>query len=139
MKRIVACIDFADGGDGLIQFTEFILAGCNKKNLLVQEHIIEEFKFLDMDKDGQIGIEDMRKFLMTFSEDAGEAATDAALEAMLEEIVQLYLRKHNQVDEDEHPAMVMPVNWQEKPKFINFAQFQDLLNEVNDSIKKNLT
>ena len=35
MKRIISCIDFADGGDGLIQFTEFLLAGCSKKNLLI--------------------------------------------------------------------------------------------------------
>ena len=43
MKTIIDCIDCADGGDGLIQFTEFILAGCNKKALLTPENIMKEF------------------------------------------------------------------------------------------------
>lgn len=47
MKKIINCIDFADGGDGLIQFTEFILAGCSKKNLLSYDNIMKEFIYLD--------------------------------------------------------------------------------------------
>ena len=69
MKKIINCIDFADGGDGLIQFTEFILAGCSKKNLLVSENILKEFTYLDMDKDGVIGYEDVRKFMMSYCDD----------------------------------------------------------------------
>ena len=52
MNQIIQCIDFADGGDGLIQFTEFVLAGCSKKNLLTTENMVKEFKFVDMDSDG---------------------------------------------------------------------------------------
>ena len=136
MKRIISCIDFADGGDGLIQFTEFLLAGCSKKNLLVQENIIKEFHYLDMDHDGQIGLEDMRKFLMSYADNAAEATSDGMLQGILEEIVLLYKKKHNELDEDDHPAMIAPANWDVQPKSINFAQFSDLLNEVNDSIKK---
>ena len=83
MKRIISCIDFADGGDGLIQFTEFLLAGCSKKNLLVEDNIIKEFNYLDMDKDGQIGLNDMRKFMMSYSEDSTEAMEEGVLKEMI--------------------------------------------------------
>ena len=49
MRKIIRCIDFADDGDGLIQFTEFVLAGCSKKILLSTENMITEFKFVDID------------------------------------------------------------------------------------------
>lgn len=52
MEKIIKCIDFVDGGDGMIQFTEFVLAGCSKKNLLSSDNMINEFNFVDMDKDG---------------------------------------------------------------------------------------
>ena len=41
MRKIIDCIDFVDGGDGLIQFTEFVLAGCNKSTLLTFDNIIK--------------------------------------------------------------------------------------------------
>ena len=89
-----------------------------------------------MDHDGQIGLEDMRKFLMSYADNATEATSDGMLQGILEEIVLLYKKKHNELDEDDHPAMIAPANWDVQPKSINFAQFSDLLNEVNDSIKK---
>jgi len=48
MRKIIACIDFADGGDGLIQFTEFVLAACSKASLLNHDNIVKEFQYLDM-------------------------------------------------------------------------------------------
>ena len=49
MKKIIRAIDFADGGDGLIQFTEFVLAACSKKNLLSADNMIKEFRYIDSD------------------------------------------------------------------------------------------
>ena len=92
MRKIISCIDFADGGDGLIQFTEFILAGCSKKTLLSQENIIKEFSYLDMDKDGVIAYEDIRKFMMSFS-DSEQTMQENFLEDMLSEIIQIYTKK----------------------------------------------
>ena len=46
MEKMVLHIDFGAGqnsGDGLIQFTEFIIAACDKKSLLSEENIRKEF------------------------------------------------------------------------------------------------
>ena len=51
----------------MIQFTEFVLAGCFKKNLLSSDNMINEFNFVDMDKDGKISVLDVQKFLQSFS------------------------------------------------------------------------
>ena len=51
MRRVIAHIDYSGGGDGLIQFSEFLLAGCSKKNLLTEANVMKEFTYLDMDKD----------------------------------------------------------------------------------------
>lgn len=72
MRHVIKNMDFADGGDGLIQFSEFILAACTKKHLLVSENIIKEFTYLDMDKDGVIGRADITKFLTTYDGDKPE-------------------------------------------------------------------
>ena len=79
-------IDFGGGGDGLIQFTEFILAGCNKKDLLTPENIRKEYDYLDFDKDGLVGLEDIRKFMMSFS-DSETTMEPNYLEDMLSEII----------------------------------------------------
>lgn len=36
-------MDLIDGGDGLIQYTEFLVCGANKKSLLSAENIRKEF------------------------------------------------------------------------------------------------
>ena len=50
----------------------------------------------------------MRKFLMSYADNASEATSDGILQGILEEIVLLYKKKHNEIDEDEHPAMIAP-------------------------------
>ena len=79
-------IDFGGGGDGLIQFTEFILAGCSKKELLTPENIFKEYNYLDFDKDGLVGLDDIRKFMMSFS-DSESSLEPGYLEGMLSEII----------------------------------------------------
>ena len=51
------------GGDGLIQFTEFLVAGCDKQLLLSSENIHKEFLYLDEDKDCFINAKDIEKFI----------------------------------------------------------------------------
>ena len=84
-----------------------------------------------MDKDGVIAYEDIRKFMMSYSESALE---EGAIETMLEEIVETYKAKPK--SEEEATAAFAVPGGSPGPKHISFAQFQDLLNEVNDSIKK---
>ena len=62
MERMLKYIDFG-GGDGLIQFTEFVIAGCSKALLLSETNLQKEFKFLDLDKDGFIGPKDIETFM----------------------------------------------------------------------------
>ena len=62
MLRMLKFIDFG-GGDGLIQFTEFLIAGSNKAVLFKEENCQKEFKFLDLDQDGFIGLEDIETFM----------------------------------------------------------------------------
>jgi len=45
------------------------LAACSKKSLLISDNILKEFTYLDMDKDGVIGYEDVRKFMMSYCDD----------------------------------------------------------------------
>ena len=62
MQRMLKFMDFG-GGDGLIQFTEFLIAGSNKAVLLSDGNLQKEFKFLDLDQDGFIGPEDIETFM----------------------------------------------------------------------------
>ena len=55
------------GGDGLIQFTEFLIAGCDKRSLLTEANLLKEFEFLDLDKDNFIGPGDIEKFMYGFA------------------------------------------------------------------------
>jgi len=111
MRKIIACIDCADGGDGLIQFTEFVLAGSSKKNLLCQENIIKEFNYLDVDHDGMIGLEDMRKFLISYSDNVPE---NVEMQTMLREIILGIPKKI---------INLSPEGWDLGPKFITFEVF----------------
>ena len=52
------------GGDGLIQYQEFLVAGCDKRNLLSERNLEKEFEFIDVDKDGFIGPDDIEKFMI---------------------------------------------------------------------------
>ena len=66
MKKMVASMDLPGtktGGDGLIQFTEFLVAACDKVTLLTQENIQKQFKQLDADQDGVINAHDIEKFM----------------------------------------------------------------------------
>ena len=81
----------------------------------------------------------MQKFLLSFSETtrSAEFTRDEVLQGILSEIVEVYEKKHHRGEEDADGHMSkMSHGWSSTPKkFINFSQFQDLLNMVNDSIK----
>ena len=115
MKRIISAI--ADSPEGCIHFTGFILAGCTKKNLLSADNIVKEFNYLDMDHDGMIGFEDMRKFLLSYS----SYFEEGEIQAMLKEITNLSANKNE-------PDM--------GSRSITFDAFEKLMNLVNDSIRK---
>lgn len=89
MERMVLQIDFGAGknsGDGLIQFTEFIMAACDKKLLLSEENIRKEFQYLDRDQDGFINENDIEKLMFGFSDPANHEATD--FKNILQEIME---------------------------------------------------
>ena len=65
MHKMLRFMDVS-GGDGLIQFSEFLVAGCDKRNLLSTANVEKEFDFLDQDQDGYIGPEDMEKFMTNY-------------------------------------------------------------------------
>ena len=67
MQRMLKYMDIA-GGDGLIQFTEFLVAGCDKRLLLTEVNLQKEFQFLDADQDGYIGPADAEKFMYAFAD-----------------------------------------------------------------------
>ena len=46
-----------------ICFTEFLIASCNKNNLLCENNLITTFKYIDDDGDGFISRDDFRKFV----------------------------------------------------------------------------
>lgn len=72
-----------------------------------------------MDHDGMIGLEDMRKFLLSYS----RAFENGEIQAMLVEITNLSANK---------------MDPESGPKFITFDAFEKLLNDVNDSIRKEI-
>ena len=101
MRDVIKNMDFAHGGDGLIQFSEFILAACQKKHLLISENIIKEFTYLDVDKDGVIGRADIHKFLTTFT---GKIPEPESIETMLDEIIEAYKAETEQPVPEEEGA-----------------------------------
>ena len=66
MQKMLKYMDLS-GGDGLIQFTEFLIAGCDKRSLLTEANLLKEFEFLDLDKDNFIGPGDIEKFMYGFA------------------------------------------------------------------------
>ena len=64
------------------------MAGCSKKALLAQSNIIKEFRYVDMDGDDSIGLEDMRKFVMSYSD--ASPTEEGAFENMMETIIDAY-------------------------------------------------
>ena len=49
--------------DGKVQFTEFLIAGCNKRSLFTQHNIEKCFRVLDIDEDEEISCNDLQNFL----------------------------------------------------------------------------
>ena len=49
--------------DGKIQFTEFLIATCNKRSLFTAHNIESCFQYIDADQDGEISKSDMSQFL----------------------------------------------------------------------------
>ena len=84
-----------------------------------------------MDKDNMIGQEDIRRFLMAFSDGGGETTADDVIQTMLSEIIVAFEQKNKP---DEESPRGQPPGWESAPKYINFEQFKDLLDEVNNSI-----
>ena len=66
MQRMINSMDLEGtktGGDGLIQYSEFLVAACNKQSLLEGSNINKEFKYLDHDKDGVLDVSDIERFM----------------------------------------------------------------------------
>ena len=55
--------------DGKMQFSEFLIAGCNKKSLFTNYNLEKCFKHLDSNADGYLDIDDLGIFL---GDDVGE-------------------------------------------------------------------
>ena len=61
MEAIMKQIDL--DYDGQVQFSEFLIAACNKRTLFADANVEKCFKFIDADGDGEISLDDMRVFL----------------------------------------------------------------------------
>uniref|UniRef100_A0A7S3CKL8 EF-hand domain-containing protein n=1 Tax=Strombidium rassoulzadegani TaxID=1082188 RepID=A0A7S3CKL8_9SPIT len=61
MEQIIKNCDL--DGDGKIQFTEFIIACCNKKALLTTHNLAECFSYFDDDGDGVLSRNDLQEVL----------------------------------------------------------------------------
>ena len=62
--------------DGKIQFTEFLIACCNKRLLFSDQNLNECFMHIDKDQDGVIGTKDIRGFV-------GDEYTDESIKDMI--------------------------------------------------------
>ena len=62
--------------DGKLQFSEFLVAGCNKRALFTAYNLDRCFKVIDKDGDSFVNVEDLRHFL-------GTAVPDDYIEKML--------------------------------------------------------
>ena len=61
MEAIMKQIDL--DYDGKVQFTEFLIAACDKKLLFSVINLKLCFEFIDMDGDGNISIDDLSDFM----------------------------------------------------------------------------
>ena len=61
MEKIMQQIDL--DYDGKIQFSEFLIAACNKRALFTQINIQKCFNYIDFDQDGEITRKDLSEFL----------------------------------------------------------------------------
>ena len=89
MRKMVASMDLPGtktGGDGLIQFTEFLVAASDKISLLTSDNIHKEFKYLDADQDGVINANDIEKFMYGLEGRDGSRGDLADFEKLLQEI-----------------------------------------------------
>lgn len=68
-RRILKNADLS--GDGIIQFTEFLMAGCNKYDLLTDSSMRTAFSNMDYDKDGKITTADYDFMIRGFLQDTG--------------------------------------------------------------------
>ena len=50
-------------GNRSISFTEFLMAACNKNELLTERNLQLAFTYMDYDKDGFVSRDDFTKFL----------------------------------------------------------------------------
>lgn len=57
MEQILRHVDL--DFDGKVQFTEFLIAGCNKRSLFTQHNIEKCFRVLDIDEDEEISCNDL--------------------------------------------------------------------------------
>ena len=49
--------------DGVISFTEFLVATCNKRMLFTDHNLRELFNFIDKNRDGIVDLDDLQSFL----------------------------------------------------------------------------
>ena len=63
MNEMISYLDSAEGGDNLIQFTEFLVAACDKNIICTDENIRKEFNFIDEDLSGIIGTDEIITFM----------------------------------------------------------------------------
>lgn len=66
-KQIIKNADLNQ--DGNFQYTEFIMAGCNKHDLLIDSSMRSTYSSIDNDKDGKISKADYDFFIRGFSAD----------------------------------------------------------------------
>lgn len=67
MRRLLCYIDMND--DGMIQFSEFVIAGCNKFELITDQSLRVAFSNMDVDKNGKISKADYDFTVRGFSDD----------------------------------------------------------------------
>jgi len=68
MQKILAYTDM--NGDGIIQFTEFMISGCNKRDMLTDYNLKNAFNAMDHDKNGKISKDDYEFIVRGFADDA---------------------------------------------------------------------
>ena len=61
MEKIMMQIDL--DYDGKVQFSEFLIAGCNKRALFTSHNMSQCFDYIDSDQDGDISRKDLADFL----------------------------------------------------------------------------
>lgn len=93
--------------------------------------MIKEFKFVDIDNDGEISVSDVSKFLQIYSTESSAMWNDiAALSSLIAHTIAEY-RPDTALKIEE-----LPHNWRAGPRNLSYNHFSAMLNEVNDSLRK---